>query len=568
MSQISKVSTWQKAWLDRFSCELPSTVPYPRKPLTVLLDFAAERFPEHPACTLYGESMTYREIYDKAHRLARALKNRGAGPGKRVGLLLPNIPEYLISLQAIWMTGASALQLSPLMVADELTHWIETTGCETVIALDLLTPNLHPALEQGRLENIIVTSLVERLALWKGLIYRIVRYRRGGSFRLREDDHHTWFESMVDVEPMDKPVEIDPINDVAVVAPTGGTTASPKAVMLTHHNLLANAMQLRNWCGGQDGEQGVLGVLPLFHSYGLAVSVLTTWAMGATVHLYPRFETKAVLNVILEHQPAIVPAVPAMINALNGLLRKKPKDLSFIRQVISGAAALDPSVRAEFESFGVQELIEGYGLTEASPVTHANLPGDNNRPGTIGVPMVDTEAKIVDSATGSEELPDGAVGELIVRGPQIMKGYFNNPLATSSALRDGWLYTGDMAKRDEDGYFTIVDRKKDIIKTSGYLVFPAEVEEVLMTFPSVAEAAVIGQPDVDKGEIVKAMIVPHDIDQFDLSALKRFCEEHLGKQKRPREYEIVTELPRNFLGKVLRRHLREEVKTPHATTND
>jgi long-chain acyl-CoA synthetase len=340
--------------------------------------------------------------------------------------------------------------------------------------------------------------------------------------------------------------------------PTGGNTASPKAVMLTHANLIANAMQLRQWCGGEDGCESLLGVLPFFHSYGLSVSVLSCFAKGATVHLYPRFEARAVLDLMLRQRPEIVPAVPAMLHALNGLLRRKPQDLSFIRSVISGASALAPEVRREFESYGPRELIEGYGLTEASPVTHVN-PSGAGKPGSIGLPLVDTEARIVDPVAGLEELPVGAVGELVVRGPQVMKGYFNNPLATQLALRDGWLFTGDMARKDAEGYYYIVDRKKDVIKTSGFLVFPAEVEETLLTFPAVAEAAVVGQPDAEKGEVVRALVVPRPGARLDLRALEEYCKLHLSKHKRPRQIEVVSELPKNFLGKVLRRRLREEV---------
>jgi len=242
---------------------------------------------------------------------------------------------------------------------------------------------------------------------------------------------------------------------------------------------------------------------------------------------------------------------------MNAELKKHPVDLSFVRAVTSGASALAPAVRAEFESHGVRDLVEGYGLSEASPVTHANRVGAANRPGTIGQPLPDTEAKIVDQETGTRELPDGEPGELVVRGPQVMKGYFHNPEATAAALRGGWLYTGDLAKRDRDGYYTIVDRKKDIIKTSGFLVFPAEVEEVLAAFPGVAEAAVIGVPDAERGEIIKAVVVPRAGANVKISALEAHCLQHLGKHKRPREIEIVNELPKNFLGKVQRRRLRE-----------
>jgi long-chain acyl-CoA synthetase len=257
------------------------------------------------------------------------------------------------------------------------------------------------------------------------------------------------------------------------------------------------------------------------------------------------------------HHPDLIPVVPAMLLAVNRELRKHPRDLSYVRAVVSGASAMDRAVRAEFESYHPQYVVEGYGLSEASPVTHVNPVDERNRPGTIGLPVPDTEAKIMDTATGLEELPVGSVGELVVRGPQVMKGYYNNPEETARVLRGGWLYTGDMARQDRDGFFTLVDRKKDIIKTSGFLVFPAEVEEVLNCFPGVAEAAVIGVPDPQRGEVVKALVVPKPGERLSVGALEAHCQKHLGKQKRPRQIEIVQELPKNFLGKVLRRRLRE-----------
>jgi long-chain acyl-CoA synthetase len=342
---------------------------------------------------------------------------------------------------------------------------------------------------------------------------------------------------------------------VAVLVPTGGTTASPKAVMLTHHNRVAQALQLRAWSGAADGTDSILGVLPFFHAYGLSVCLLCGLAMGGTVHLHPRFEAGAVLDLLEKHRIGFVPAVPAMLNALNRALREKPRDLSFVRSVISGASALQRQTRDAFESFGARSVVEGYGLSEASPVTHCNPLDGRSRIGTIGLPLPDTDARIVDEVTGTRELPPGEPGELVVRGPQVMKGYFNNPAETALALRDGWLYTGDIATRDRDGYFAIADRKKDIIKTSGFLVFPAEVEEVLARHPNVAEAAVVGEPDAERGEVIRALVVPRG--ELDLAALERYCVEHLGKHKRPRRIEVVRELPKNFLGKVQRRKVRE-----------
>lgn len=558
--------SWRQGWLDDYPCDMPSTVPYPRVPLTALLERAARRFPDHTACTLYGRRTTFVDLADQARRLAQALADRGAKPGRHVGVLLPNIPEYLIALQAIWLTGATALQLSPLMVAEEVGHWLEATGCHIVVTLDLLAPAVMGALERGPLEHVILTSLARRMAMWRGMLYRIARLRRNGYFRMPSDARRHRFSDLLEGAPLTDQVPVDPAEDVAVLAPTGGTTASPKAVMLTHRNLVCNAMQLRNWCGGPDGTESLLGVLPFFHSYGLSVSMLTSWAKASTLHLYPRFETKAVLNLIETQKPEMVPAVPAMLNALNNAMRGGKHDLSFLRFVISGASALAPEVRREFEGYGIGDLVEGYGLTEASPVTHANPPGAGNRPGTIGLPLPDTAARLVDPDTGLD-VGNGVVGELVVRGPQVMKGYFNNPMATEAVLRDGWLFTGDMARRDDEGYYTLVDRKRDIIKTSGYLVFPAEVEEVLRNFPDVAEAAVVGVPDHDRGEVVKALIVPRTGHKLDLGALENHCKLHLGKQKRPRQIEVVKELPKNFLGKVLRRKLRESPPEPSVNGN-
>jgi long-chain acyl-CoA synthetase len=451
------------------------------------------------------------------------------------------------------------------MVAEEVGHWLEATGCRIVITLDLLAPAVVRSMEHGPLEHLVLTSLARRMAMWRGMLYRVERYRRNGYLYLPQDARRHRFDKLIQGEPLTEKIEIDPAQDVAVLAPTGGTTSSPKAVMLTHQNLISNAMQLLNWWGGAGGSESILGVLPFFHSYGLCVTVLTAWAKGSTVHLHPRFEARAVMNLIERERPELIPAVPAMLSALNNVMRGRKHDWSFVRSVLSGASALPETVWKEFKQWGVRELVEGYGLTECSPVTHANPPAPRSRLGTIGLPLADTHAKLIDPDTG-KELGDGEVGELVIKGPQVMKGYFNNPQATEAVLRDGWLFTGDMARRDPDGFYSIVDRKRDIIKTSGFLVFPAEVEEVLRSYPDVLEAAVVGVPDLEKGEIVKALVVPRTGSHLDVAKLVGHCKLHLGKQKRPRQIEIVAELPKNFLGKVLRRKLREAPAVEASTT--
>jgi long-chain acyl-CoA synthetase len=552
----SAPALWHAPWQAAFPCDSGLSLPYPRVPVSALLEHTARRFPGQAAVTLYGRAISYARLEEQARRLARSLQAMGAGPGKHVAILLPNMPEHAIALQAVWLTGATVLQLSPLMVAEEVSHWLEATGCTTIITLDLLAPLVMESLHQGPLEHVILTTLRHRVPMWRGWLYRMEHFRRNHTLRFREDGHKHTFDHLLDAVPLTESPPVQPAEDIALMVPTGGTTASPKAVMLTHRNLVANAFQLRDLTGGEDGKESVLSVLPFFHAYGLSVCLLGSWVKGASVHLLPRFETRAVMKLVARERIELLALVPAMITALNAELKKHPIDLSFVRGVTSGASTLSPAARAEFESHRVRELIEGYGLTEASPVTHGNREGPLNRPGTVGLPLPDTEAKIVDPETGTREMPDGHPGELIVRGPQVMKGYYNNPQATAEALRDGWLYTGDLAVRDREGYYTIVDRKKDIIKTSGFLVFPAEVEEVIARHPDVAEAAVVGVPDDGRGELIRALVVPRN-SHLDVAALERHCHEHLGKHKRPRQIEVVSELPKNFLGKVLRRKLRE-----------
>jgi long-chain acyl-CoA synthetase len=546
----------QRDWLAAYPADVPSSLSYPCVPVSDLLESAARRSPGRAGCTIYGKAISYARLAARSHRLAAALADLGAGPGRHVAMLLPNIPEYIVALQATWLTGATVLQLSPLMVPEELQKWLKMTDCHLAVTLDLLAPNLTGLVAQGPLEHVVVATLADRMPPWRGWLYRVERVRRRGPVRLRDGAHVHRFDHLLRTAPRQLAPHVRPEEDVALLTPTGGTTASPKAVMLTHRNLVANALQLRAWSRGEDGTEGLLAVLPFFHAYGLSVCLLTPLAMGGTVHLHPRFEVKPVLNLLERERIALMPAVPAMITALNRALRQKPRDLSFIRAVLSGASALDTATRQEFEGYGARNVVEGYGLSEASPVTHVNPLDGRGRPGSIGLPIPDTDARVVDQDTGVEEVPPGEVGELVVRGPQVMKGYFNNPAETAAVLKDGWLYTGDLARRDRDGFFTIVDRKKDIIKTSGFLVFPAEVEEVLAAFPQVAEAAVVGAPDAERGELITALVVARD-GKLDVAALEKHCAQHLARQKRPRQIEVVRELPKNFLGKVQRRKLRE-----------
>jgi long-chain acyl-CoA synthetase len=328
--------------------------------------------------------------------------------------------------------------------------------------------------------------------------------------------------------------------------------------VLTHRNLLSNALQLKSWNRSIEAEDITVAVVPFFHCYGLTVVMLASIASASTLVLCPKFKPATLVRLIQRHRPTMLPAVPALYVALNQYLAKHEADLSSIKYSFSAASALSNEVRQAFESHGVSNLIEAYGLSEASPATHANPIQQGNRPGTVGLPLPDTIARIVDLETGQKNLGPDQPGELAIRGPQVMAGYLDDAAATRQVLRDGWLYTGDIAAYDHDGYFRIVDRKKDLIKTSGYNVFPIEVEEVLRRHPGVSDVAVVGMPDPEKGELVKAFILPKENSGLTAAAVEQFAREHLAKHKQPRQIELCAELPRNFLGKVLRRRLRED----------
>lgn len=545
-------------WVACYPKGVPTHLAYPSEPASWLLEDAAERFPTRDACRYYRQVLTYGQLLDQSRRMATALRARGLRPGDRVGILLPNVPEYLTALFGTWMAGGVAVPINPLMVPEEVAALLRTTSCRAVVCLDLLLPLLGN--EKGvRPDVLFVTSLEDRLPGLTAFAYKFSRLRRLGlRFGRRSPEMNNLNEALaaagVDPElPRPRP------EDSALIMPTGGTTGWPKAVLLTHRNLLANAWQVSHWCGRAAGEKVILAVLPFFHIYGLTSCALAGVATAATLVLHHRFRADQVLKLIERHRPTDLPAVPAMLVALNKALRRRRYDLSSLRTVVSGGAPLSPEVAAEFGRRSGSTVVEGYGLSEASPVTHVGPLDGTARPGTIGLPLPDTDAMIVDQATGAGPLPPGEVGELIVRGPQVMAGYWNDPDATAYALRDGWLHTGDLAACDADGFFRIVDRKKDLIITNGVNVYPTDVEHVLSQCEGVGDIAVLGVPDADRGERVKAVVVVKPGTRFDRRAFDEYARQHLEVHKRPRVVEVVPgPLPRNPLGKLLRRVLREQ----------
>lgn len=557
-----------RPWHEHYPSGVPAELAYPQQQLSWLLHQAADRYPSRIACHYYNDQLTYCELLSQAERLAAVLIREGLKPGDRVGVLLPNLPESLVSLFATWMAGGVVVSLSPLMVAREVDDLMKATQCRFVVTLDVLSPLVCQG--EHLPELVIISSLANRLSRLEQLGYAWVRFQKIGFGSICSQTRVLRFDEAIQSVGRGTTIE-GGIHDPAFVLPTGGTTGKPKAVTLSHSNLIAQAWQLSHWSRSLHGEETLLAVLPFFHSYGLSTSVMMGVALGATLVLHHRFRPASVVKLIETHRPTIFLAVPAMLSALNSkVLRDGNYDLSSLRAVISGGAALPPTVADEFQQHSGAVVVEGYGLSEAGPVTHAGPIDGTAIPGTIGLPISDTDARIVDAMTGTETLPAGSVGELLVRGPQVMLGYWEDSEATREVIRDGWLHTGDLGSHDERGFFKIVDRKKDLIITSGFNVYPGDVEMTLREFPGIKDAAVVGVPDEDKGELVKAVLVVESRKNFSKRDFDDFLKKQLAAHKRPRIIDVQEEdLPRNFLGKVLRRELRLEQaqgdETHHAT---
>jgi len=441
----------------------------------------------------------------------------------------------------------------------ELKELLCDCGAETIVTLDLLYPRVEAIRSQTKLRRVILTSIKDFLPPSLKALYPLKELMERKRVRLRRGDFYRFGELLRRHRGGGPPaVEIDPAEDVAILQYTGGTTGTPKGAMLTHRNLVANALQTRAWfLQAEEGNERALAVLPFFHVYGMTVAMNLPIALASAIILLPRFQIDEVLKTINRYQPTMFPGAPTIYVAFNNHPHIKRYKVGSIKECISGSAPLPVEVKKRFEELTGGRLVEGYGLSEASPVTHSNPLDGRDIPGSIGFPLPDTDAKIVDLDT-DEELGVGEVGELVIRGPQVMKGYWNRPEETAQTLKDGWLHTGDIAKMDEQGYFYIVDREKDVIIASGYNVYPREVEEVLYQHPKVAEAAVVGIPDPYRGETVKAFIVPHAGEELDEEELVAFCRKHLAAYKVPRLIEFRESLPKTAVGKVLKRELRAE----------
>ncbi len=548
-----------RPWLNHYEPGVPHTVAIPDRPVHRFLRSAAMRFPNQTAIYFHGARLSYRQLSEQADRFGNALRGLGVDKGDRAMLLLPNLPQTVIAYFGALRAGATVVFTSPTNSEDEVLRQANDCGAKALVTLTRFGEMGRRIKAGSGVEHVIYASVKDYLPGRERLAFTLAREAQEGhrlDFDL-EPGLHLWRDLVWRYPPARPGVEPDP-NDVALIIYTGGTTDRPKGVMLSHRNLVANAVQTRHWITGvREGRERFLCVLPFSHSYGLTTALNVPVMVGATMIILPTFQTREVLRTIKATRPTLFPGVPTMYMAINNFPDVRRYGIGSIRACISGAAPLPVEVQEAFEKLTKGRLVEGYGLTEASPVTHANPLHGQRKVGSIGIPFPNTEAKIVDLATG-QDLPPGQIGELAVRGPQVMLGYWGLGDETDRAIQDGWLYTGDVATMDDDGYFSIINRKKEMILAGEYQVYPRDVEEVLFEHPKVKDVAVVGVPATSPGQKVKAFVVLRDGESATPDELIALCHERLEQWQVPWEIEFRRELPKSFVGKVLRRVLVEE----------
>lgn len=546
-----------RPWLQNYDPGVPTTLDYPEVPLHHFLEESARRYPALPATIFYDAKLSYSELDALANQIAHALIRMGVRKGDRVALLLPNTPQFVVSFFGILKAGAIVVANNPLYTARELTHQLNDAGATTIITLSKMYPTVQKIIPDTALENVVVTNIKEYMPFVLRTLFTLFREQKDGH-RVELAAGHQWFQDWISGQPTGGAgVEVGP-DDVAIYQYTGGTTGVSKGAVVPHRALVADTMQIDAWVPGRrEGGETYLAVIPFFHVYGMVACMSTTIYQAARMVLLPQFNIEDALKAIDKYKPTFFPGVPAMYVAINNHPEISKYDVRSIRACISGAAPLPVEVKKRFEELTGGKVCEGYGLSEAPTATHCNPINGLNKPGSIGLPLPDVECKIEDLETG-EALPAGEVGELCIRGPQLMQGYLNRPEESAETLKDGWLHTGDIAYMDDNGYFFIVDRKKDMIITGGYNVYPRDVEEVLYQHPAVQEAAVAGVPHEYYGEMIKAYVVLKEGASVSEDELIQFCKEQLASYKAPKEVEFRQSLPKTLVGKVLRRVLVEE----------
>ena len=554
-----------KPWYKRYDQGVPQTIEYPQFPVFRFLEESASKYPNSPCTIFKGAKITYKEMNELSDRLAAGLAGLGIKKGDRVGLFMPNTPQFVMAFFAILKIGGVVVATNPLYSPREIEHQVNDSGIEVMVVMSNYYNLIKQVQPKTKIRKIVVTNLKEALTPVLSFLFTLTKEKKGG-FRVQLADGDIWLQDLINKHTLeDRPkIEINP-DDVALFQYSGGTTGVSKAAIASHSNLVANAIQIRSWMiSAEDGNEIVLMAIPLYHVYGMVAGMLFAIRTGASMVMVPNpRDLDDLLNNIQKYKATIFPGVPTLYNAINNspdVLAGKYQ-LNTIKACISGSAPLMRETKEKFEALTGGVVFEGYGLSEAPTATHCNPLLGENRTGSIGLPLPDVDVRIISLDDEVTVLPVGEVGELVVKGPQIFKGYHNMPTETTNTLREGWLHTGDIARMDDDGYFYIVDRKKELIKPGGYQVWPREVEEVIADNPKVKEVAVAGIPDPYRGETVKAWIVLKPDITMSEEEVKDWCKERLAKYKVPSHIEFRDgELPKTTVGKILRRELVRQEK--------
>ncbi len=544
----------EPVWRRHYEGGVPYSLEYPEYVVPDFLEESARTHPRRAMLVFAGRRLSYAHVNALADRFAGGLLSLGVRPGDRVVIQLPNCPQFPIAFYGALKAGAVAVPVNPLYRGQDLAGILADSGARVLVTLSKFYPAVREVRGDAPVEKVVVTGIKEYLPARLRALFTLFKERKEGHAFPRGEDVLS-FQEVLRLGAHVGGARREPW-DLAVLQYTGGTTGTPKAAMLTHRNLVANALQAIHWFPTlRRGKEVFAAALPFFHVYGLTGALNAPVAWAATIVLFPQFNAREVLQGVARYQVTFFPGVPAMYVAMNHLKDLARHPLSSVKLFFSGAAPLPLEVKERFERLSGGTVVEGYGLSEASPITHVNPGYGLQKAGSIGIPVPDTEARIVDLETGERELGPGEEGELLVRGPQVMKGYWNRPEETAAALRGGWLHTGDVARVDEDGYFFIVDRKKDMVCVGGFNVYPREIEDLLYRHPAVKEAAVAGVLHPVRGETLVAYVVPRD--EVKPSQIVAFCREHLPPYKVPRKVRIVEAIPKTLIGKPLRRAIRE-----------
>ncbi len=526
-----------------------------------MLDERVGQWADRDAVSFFGATLTYRDLGDRVARVASGLLAQGVQAGDRVALVMPNAPQHMIAFYAVLRIGAIVVEHNPLYTRDELEVQFRDHGAQVVIAWDKIAPVIRSLPADLGIRSVIAVDVTRAMPFTTRLALRLpVAKARESRAKLTAAAPGTVpFARLERAQPLPASHPRPQSSDIACLQYTSGTTGTPKGAIITHRNLWSNARQGAAWMPDfTPGEGSIYGLLPMFHSFGLLLSVIYAVHTGSRAVLFPTFDPELVSQAAKRFPPTFIPAVPPMFDRLARVAREGKLDLSQVVYAISGAMTLTPAVVKRWESLAGSMLNEGYGMTETSPVALANPFDDARKIGTIGIPFPSTDIRVVDPEEPTRQVAQGEVGELIIKGPQVFAGYWNRPEETAAALlEDGWLRTGDLVAQDEDGFVTVVDRKKELIITGGFNVSPSEVERVVNSTPGVAESAVVGIPRGGGAEVVTAVVIVEPGTTFDEDAARQAAREHLAEYKRPTTYLVWEELPKSLIGKVLRRRVRD-----------